>query len=62
MTLSRWRALPNGFIGWVVQDENKTVAPEPCVFPDHQPAQDRADELNRAETYARIGVPDPRTR
>lgn len=62
MTLSRWRTLPNPMLGWLVQAEDRTVAAEPCVFAEHQPAQERADDLNRAEAYERIGAPDPRKR
>lgn len=48
--LSRWRALPNVFLGWVVVSEAGAIAVEPSHFQDHAQAQRRADELNAEES------------
>lgn len=57
--LSRWRALPSPRGGWRVMSEAGVQAPPLSHFDEHQPAQERADQLNRAERYKIIGVPDP---
>jgi hypothetical protein len=71
--LSRWRPIPAPEIPnvWVVRNESGDPAPKPNTFMEIDPkpsivslayrkAAQRADDLNRAEQYERIGVKDPR--
>lgn len=67
--LSRWRALPGANVtgltvgdlaeGWrvVAEDGREDYGPaSPRVHSEHRTAQVRADELNRHEQYAALGV------
>ena len=56
MELSRWRAVKRET--WHVVSEDGR---EDSTHTEHEPAQDRADELNRGEQYARIGEEVPRS-
>lgn len=59
--LSRWRALSAWWSlpHWYVVAEDGTRDESSGLFPEHKLAQQRADDLNRAEQYARIGAKLP---